>query len=233
MSEIPWFKVDDKLHSHAKTAKAGEAMALWVVAGSWCMDHLTDGFIPDYIARRLMVNADEHAAVLVKCGLWTPAEDGDDKGWQFHDWDVHQPSREAVEDERRKARERMANRRRSAPEVRPNNAGTSDSVRLPRPDPTRPESSTNSGARKRPAHTLPDNWEPNDKHREYAAAHRLDVNREAFKFRNHATGSDRRQANWNAAFNTWLARAEEYAAPKRGDDRPSMWETATKIGDWT
>ena len=90
-----------------------------------------------------------------------------------------------------------------------------------------------AAARKRPAHTLPDDWEPNDKHREYAAAHRLDVNREAFKFRNHATGNDKRQVNWNATFNTWLAKAEEYAAPKRGDERPSMWETATKIGDWT
>ena len=87
--------------------------------------------------------------------------------------------------------------------------------------------------RRKAATPLPDDWQPTDKHREYAAAHRLDVNREAFKFRNHATGSDRRQANWNAAFNTWLAKAEEYAAPKRGDERPSMWETATRIGDWT
>ena len=44
---MAWFKVDDKLHSHPKRYRASlRAMGLWVLAGSWCSDQLTDGVIP-------------------------------------------------------------------------------------------------------------------------------------------------------------------------------------------
>ncbi len=44
---MSWFKVDDGLHSHSKTHRAGnEAIGLWTVAGSWCADKLTDGEVP-------------------------------------------------------------------------------------------------------------------------------------------------------------------------------------------
>ena len=72
-----WFKVDDKLHSHMKAAMAGvPALGLWVLAGSWCMDQLEDGFVPDFIARRLDPDAEEHATLLVDAGLWVPAKRG-------------------------------------------------------------------------------------------------------------------------------------------------------------
>ena len=139
---MPWFKVDDKLHSHRKAARAGEALALWVVAGSWCMDHLTDGFVPDYMASRLMVNGASHAEALVASGLWVEAERGGEKGWEFHDWPVHQPTREAIEEDRRKARERMANLRNGSGSVRPNKSRSAREV----PDShTHTQSSTNSG----------------------------------------------------------------------------------------
>ena len=50
---MPWFKVDDKLHDHRKSRKAGRsAMGVWVLAGSWSMDNETDGFVPaDVLAR--------------------------------------------------------------------------------------------------------------------------------------------------------------------------------------
>jgi hypothetical protein len=72
---------------------------------------------------------------------------------------------------------------------------------------------------------LPDDWTPTDTHRTYAAKHRVDVDREAFKFRNHAAANDRRQANWNAAFTTWLAKASEWAAPIKADKShlPEAW----------
>lgn len=44
---MPRFQVDDKFHSHAKAAEAGYAvLGAWLLAGSWCCDHLTDGRIP-------------------------------------------------------------------------------------------------------------------------------------------------------------------------------------------
>lgn len=125
---MPWFKVDDKLHSHRKAARAGEALALWVVAGSWCMDHLTDGFVPEYMAPRLMANGASHAETLASCDLWEPGEKGGEKGWFFHDWPVHQPTREAIEEDRRKARERMSKLRNGSGDVRANNGRSSGVV---------------------------------------------------------------------------------------------------------
>jgi hypothetical protein len=92
---MTWFRVDDGLHSHRKAVRAGvPAMGLWVLAGSWCADHLTDGFIPDYMAARIDRDSEEKAARLVEAGWWVVAEKGGDKGWQFHEWTDQQPTRE-------------------------------------------------------------------------------------------------------------------------------------------
>lgn len=76
-----------------------------------------------------------------------------------------------------------------------------------------PEPGRASG-RKRPATRLPEDWQPTETHRTYATEHRLNVDREVFKFRHHAEANDRRQASWNGAFSTWLANAEEWTKPK-------------------
>lgn len=140
---MPWFKVDDGLHAHMKAVRAGvPAMGLWVLAGSWSSNQLTDGWVPDYIVARLDPDYREHAATLVRAGLWVEDEHDGDKGWRFHQWDEHQPSSESVLAKREAARERMRRIReqRSAgsqdvrANVRGNIAGTS-----PNPDPTRPD----------------------------------------------------------------------------------------------
>ena len=86
-----WFKVDDKLHDHRKTRVAGKsAMGLWVLAGSWSGDNMTDGFIPESILRRWGNRAD--AARLVTAGLWRIDDLDGEQGWRFHDWFTFQPS---------------------------------------------------------------------------------------------------------------------------------------------
>ncbi|SCF42921.1 hypothetical protein GA0070563_112156 [Micromonospora carbonacea] len=117
-------------------------MGLWALAGSWSSNQLTDGWVPDYIAARLDTDYREHAAALVRAGLWVEDEQGGDKGWRFHQWGEHQPSAESVLVKREAARERM----RRVREHR--NAGSQD-VRAnvhenfagsaPNPDPTRPD----------------------------------------------------------------------------------------------
>lgn len=99
---MAWFKVDDKLHSHPKRHRAGlRAMGLWVVAGSWCGDQLTDGLVPrDMLAALGGRPAD--AKALVDAGLWE-AVDG---GWRFHDWAGQNPTRSDVEATRDRERER-------------------------------------------------------------------------------------------------------------------------------
>lgn len=86
-----WFKVDDKLHDHRKSRKAGKAaMGVWVLAGSWSMDNETDGFIPADVLSRWGTPAD--ARRLISSGLWKEAQHKGEPGWRFHDWSRFQPS---------------------------------------------------------------------------------------------------------------------------------------------
>lgn len=90
---MPWFKVDDKLHDHRKTRAAGKAaMGVWVLAGSWSADNLTDGFVPASVLSRWGTRAD--ANKLVSAGLWVADEQDGEKGWRFHQWneDGRQPT---------------------------------------------------------------------------------------------------------------------------------------------
>lgn len=137
---MPWFKVDDNLAFHAKVVAAGNAaMGLWVRAGSWSAQQLTDGKVPPHIVSALG-GTRAHAKRLVEAGLWLL----DDDGYRFHQWDERQPTREKVEAERAEAAERMRKAREAkrAGEVRSNMPRSSAGVRVTptRPDPTRPGS---------------------------------------------------------------------------------------------
>lgn len=88
---MPWFRVDDNLAFHAKTLAAGNAaMGLWVRAGAWAMQHLTDGRVPIHVARQLGTRGE--AGRLVAAGLWLEEE----AGYRFHEWEGRQPSAEDV-----------------------------------------------------------------------------------------------------------------------------------------
>lgn len=96
MIPIPWFKVDDKLHDHRKARGAGAtAMGVWLLAGSWAADNLTDGFVPVAVLGRWGRPRD--AQRLVDVGLWNVAEQDGEKGWRFHGWDEFQPTSKAIE----------------------------------------------------------------------------------------------------------------------------------------
>jgi hypothetical protein len=109
---MTWFKVDDGFHSHPKTrkvlAKAPAALALWVVAGSWSSDNLTDGVIPeDQLPWLIPVGAEDMAQQLVAARFWKRVRGG----YQFHQWVTdgdgtkRNPTREEIEAERRKKAE--------------------------------------------------------------------------------------------------------------------------------
>ena len=105
---MPWFKVDDNLAFHAKAVAAGNpAMGLWVRAGSWSAQQLTDGFVPDHMFPALGTLA--QAKRLVEVRLWH-REDG---GYRFHEWnrDGRQPTRQDVEKRREDDRIRKAEAR--------------------------------------------------------------------------------------------------------------------------
>lgn len=102
---MTWFKVDDNLALNPKVIMAGNAaMGLWVRAGSWSGQQLTDGFVPDPIIAVLTGGEITLADTLVEVGLWYH----DDGGYRFKDWDEYQPVKEKVLAEREAARERRS-----------------------------------------------------------------------------------------------------------------------------
>jgi 5-methylcytosine-specific restriction endonuclease McrA len=112
---VTWFKVDDKFHSHRKTLQlmaepeGMAAIGLWVIAGSWCADQLTDGFVPRYVLKHLATDSGhELAKLLVKVGFWEEAQVNGQDGYLFHQWGEHQPSREAVIQKRSRNARRQA-----------------------------------------------------------------------------------------------------------------------------
>lgn len=88
---MPYFAVDDGFTDHPKVVdlldcKHGKgALALWVLAGSWCQKHARNGVLPRSLVRRLGF-ADAEAAALCTVNLWHAHESG---GYAFHDWDLH------------------------------------------------------------------------------------------------------------------------------------------------
>lgn len=217
---MTWFKVDDTLPFHAKVVAAGNpAMGLWVRAGAWSAQQLSDGFVPEHIAAALGTGA--QARRLVASGLWITVNGG----FSFHGWaeENRQPTREQVEDSRRRAREKKARQRRNtagqwvlspgdddgSPQGSPQGSPTVPS----RPVPTRPTTSPDGEVAKRARQTrLPADWTPTDEHRQRATETGLDIDRESTKFRAYAEEHDRRAKSWNAAFTRWLINAAEYAA---------------------
>lgn len=151
---MPWFKVDDGFCVHPKTVGLDmSARGLWVTAGSWCAQQLTDGVITDRQIRAIG-GTRKQAEKLVAAGLWS--SDGaplSERRFFFNDWRDFQPTRDDVlskrqgdADRKREARAEKARRRENAEMSTRTAPGRPDgvrstSVRAPSalPDPTRPD----------------------------------------------------------------------------------------------
>lgn len=115
---MAWFKVDDQLHTHPKSRRAGlDAMGLWGVSGSFCMAYKTSGFVPGWFVAS-WPKGKALAVKLVTAGLWDESERDGESGWYFHDWEHHQPSDDEIERSREYARDRQRKRRRRLAEAR-------------------------------------------------------------------------------------------------------------------
>jgi hypothetical protein len=115
---VPYFAVDDHMPTHRKFLRLGvdrlPATGLWATAGAWAAGHLTDGFIPDYVIDQ-WDPGHEVAKRLVAVGLWETAEQDGDQGFQFHEWEQRNGTKEKIEAKRaddaerkRRWRERQA-----------------------------------------------------------------------------------------------------------------------------
>lgn len=132
---MSWFKVDDKFHSHPKAIEAGNAaLGLWVRCGSWAADQLTDGFIPHAIASQYGTKPQRIA--LVSSGFWLPV----DGGYQMHNYNLRNPTKDQVLSQRKAAAERIQRWRGNAASNAVTPPVTGDDVTpLVTPPPTRPD----------------------------------------------------------------------------------------------
>jgi hypothetical protein len=106
---VPWFKVDDTLHSHPKARRVSlGALGLWTMCGSHAMAYKTDGFVAEWFAHSLP-SGRKFAGELVREGLWCNAIREDEPGYQYHDWLHYQQSAEEIERDREHNRERQRN----------------------------------------------------------------------------------------------------------------------------
>lgn len=121
---MPWFKVDDTAHSHPKLIKAGNAaVGLWMRAGAYAAQHLTEGTVPGVVAQ--LYGTAPQARKLVAVGLWHPAGHACPRcpqppagDFQMHDYHQYNPRRAKVEREREQAAERQQRARERAAEER-------------------------------------------------------------------------------------------------------------------
>lgn len=146
---MPWFKIDDKAHSHPKFMRAGNAaLGLWLRCGSYSAQHLTEGIVPGVIAQ--LYGTAPQAAKLVKTGLWhqhghdcprcPQPGDGD---YVIHDFfeGGRNTTRAQYEANKQSAADRQAKRRARQ------NAGENADDSLPKTDRIEGETSANRGAK--------------------------------------------------------------------------------------
>lgn len=241
---MTWFKVDDGFWSHPKTATLSDAaVTLWVRAGAYCCQHLTDGFVKK--AQLRLLGESEAAEELSDAGLWHLV----DGGWVFHDWDEYQETSTIVKKRREEARERQRRSREAREEQRrlsqresQCDSGVTDSVSddvssseshcvssqpPTRPDPTRPPTAKAVGesAPKR-ATRLPADWMPSEAtiatmKDECPGIHLQTEHRKFLDYWVAKSGKDATKLDWDATWRNWIRRAAENPRATNGHKVPA------------
>lgn len=232
---MTWFKVDDTLSNHPKARAAGlPAMGLWVVAGAYASQYLTEGFVPDsYVAS--WPNGRKHAAALVAADLWMTV----DNGWRFHQWDERNPSKDQVEAKRAANRERQRRRRESRQDNDVSHGVTPPvSHNTPtRPDPTVVPTELPSGPRKR-ATRIPDPFEIGPDMRAWADTKGYNsgwIEQQTERFVNYwsaKSGKDSTKLDWPATWRNWLLKsADDFTATRRNISNGIDWEAQMRMAE--
>lgn len=230
---MAWAKIDDGWWCHPKVmALSLPASGLWARALSWSCQQRRE-VVPERFL--MMVGADQaHADELVHAGLWIEVEGG----YLIHDWSEYQE--QSLSEKRADAGRKGGRARRSKDEDEDpsdqheheangkqdeandpsNGQANAQAGALPGPSPpspTQPEGQ-GRGARKR-ATQLPDDWQPNERHRELATSLGVDLDRERQQFEDHHAAKGSTFKDWDRAFNTWLRNAQEFGRGKK--DQPA------------
>jgi hypothetical protein len=102
------FQVDPDFYDHPKvTGMPDAAFSLWVRAGSYSAAKLTNGFISEDVLAHTLRSDMQVAGELVQRGLWRRRKGG----FQFHQWELRNLTRERVEADREADRKRKRSAR--------------------------------------------------------------------------------------------------------------------------
>ena len=162
-----WMKVDDKLHTHRKTRRALRSqpdkrrdcapLGLWVLAGSWCSQNGTEGWIPAEDLDRFDDDWEALTERLVAADYWWPEVRDGEPGFGFVDWSEYN-GRERESDSGKfgnhlrwhvsrgvvkEGCEHCPQPPESAPLSPPDSPPISPPIRTPESDPNRPPESPN------------------------------------------------------------------------------------------
>ncbi|MFF7171123.1 hypothetical protein [Streptomyces pseudovenezuelae] len=236
---MPWFVVDDNAHSHPKLISAGNAaLGLWLRAGSYAAQHLTDGIVPGVIAK--MYGSKPQIARLVAAGLWhehghtcphpkcaQPAP-GD---YYMHDYLApYNPSRAEVADKRERAaaKKRDHRERQQAAQKggRPARPGPGDSSR-PEREPSRAQAA---------AAPIPADWQPSDGDVEAAQLARADAGQPQLTPQQLAAVTRkfvRRMSDDRVQAAAWGGRWQQWAENERTDQPAAPGGNVVQLGAMT
>jgi hypothetical protein len=243
---MTWFRVDDGFAFHHKAVGVGNAaLGLWLRAGSWCSQQLTDGVVPAHMVKALGGSL-QQAKALVAFGLW---EDQGDGTFLFHDWHLYQPTSAEVKAERLAISEKKAEAgrlggiasgvsRRANKQAETKQTGSSaeaegeangkqnEAPSLPLPSlPSQPPvvSATK--------HTIPEDWTPSVEDRSWAAVEcpQVNIDRETASFVDFFLDKAEKRPGWTRSWKRWMREAQERAekrTPLRAvpDDRLGSWD---------
>jgi hypothetical protein len=207
---MPWFVIDDNSHMHPKfVAAKNAALGLWVRAGGYAAQHLTDGIVPGVIAK--MYGTPAQVRSLVAVGLWhehghtcshpkcpRPAK-GD---YAIHDYLDYNPTRAEVQ--ARREREADKKRRyRARAEQLPLGEPSDDTPPPPRP-------------RRDEQQPIPADWQPSEQDVEQAQLARADAGLPQLtgqqltsltrRFVRRMTDDQVRAAAWGGRWQQWAER---------------------------
>lgn len=231
---MTWFKVDDGLCAHPKAREAGlPAMGLWVVAGAFCGQNSTGGFVPDWYVQS-WPGGRKLAAELVGAGLWIAATVDRQKGWQFHEWEQANPTREealAKHQARVNAgqrggvasgRSRAATKRDEAnheadasPPGEANASANAGEANEPRPVPTRTTPSLRSGVAAKRATQVPETFDVTDTLQAWAKDNGItaDLQAETTKWQDHHRFKATTGKDWTASWRNWMKNTITFNRP--------------------
>lgn len=121
------FQVDPDFYDHPKTLGMSDAaVSLWVRAGSYSVAKSTDGFVSDDVLVHALRSTVEVAEELVQRGMWRRRKGG----FQFHQWEARNLTKDRIEADRHADRERKRMSRQSGHE----NVNNQVNMHIVRPD---------------------------------------------------------------------------------------------------